>query len=117
MLAHMDRRMSLLLGTLAASAHVFLTACASAPSRNAQAVSAPVAVFDGHSDFAIHYAYTKPPWSLSAHDFAVKLPGQSDLPRWRALIGGAANEPLWERRLAGCASAPGTWKDSGRKPR
>lgn len=46
--------------------------------------------FDGHNDVAIHYLRTRPPWSLAAHDMASALPGQSDIPRWRAGgVGGA----------------------------
>ena len=43
-----------------------------------------VPIFDGHSDFAIHYARAEPAWSVAAHDIAAQLPGQSDVPRWRA---------------------------------
>ncbi len=41
-------------------------------------------VFDGHSDLAIHFARAQPPWSASAYDISQRLPGQADVPRWRA---------------------------------
>jgi membrane dipeptidase len=68
-----------------ASATLLLIACRPA-SLSAVPAASRVAVFDGHSDFAIHYARARPPWSLSAHDMSSKLPGQSDIPRWR--VGG-----------------------------
>ncbi len=47
-------------------------------------------IVDGHSDFAIHYLRTSPPWSVRAHDLGVRLPGQADIPRWRiGRVGGA----------------------------
>lgn len=39
--------------------------------------------FDGHADFAIHYARGDRPWAADQHDLA-RLPGQGDLARWRA---------------------------------
>ena len=39
-------------------------------------------VIDGHSDFAIHYL--RRGWEVQAHDIGTSLPGQSDIPRWRA---------------------------------
>ena len=84
MFVRMDRRLSMQLCAVALSVTVLATGCASAPPHNTRSLFAPVPVFDGHSDVAIHYARTKPPWSLLEHDFATKLPGQSDLPRWRA---------------------------------
>ena len=43
----------------------------------------PVPIFDGHADFAIHYAGGERPWSVDRHDLA-QLPGQADLTRWKA---------------------------------
>lgn len=43
-----------------------------------------VAVFDGHNDLAIHFLRARPAWSPDSHDLEVRLPGQSDIPRWRA---------------------------------
>ena len=45
--------------------------------------TAAVPIFDGHADFAIHYARAEPAWSVSAHDISVALPGQADVLRWR----------------------------------
>lgn len=41
-------------------------------------------IFDGHSDLAIHYLRANPAWSVDAHDITARLPGQADVPRWRA---------------------------------
>lgn len=41
-------------------------------------------VFDGHNDFAIHYAKATPAWSLQSLDVDSRLPGQGDVPRWRS---------------------------------
>lgn len=43
----------------------------------------PAPVFDGHADFAIHYAGGDRPWRADRHDLAT-LPGQGGLTRWRA---------------------------------
>lgn len=57
-------------------------------------------VFDGHSDFAIHYLRTTPRWSVEAHNITERLPGQADVPRWRtgqmagALTTVASDQPL-----------------------
>lgn len=59
-----------------------------------------VAVFDGHSDVAIHYYQANPRWSFDSLDISRGLPGQADLPRWRgggiygALITVASDLPL-----------------------
>lgn len=43
----------------------------------------PEPIFDGHADFAIHYARGNPSWSIGRHDLE-RLPGQADLLRWKA---------------------------------
>jgi membrane dipeptidase len=39
-------------------------------------------VIDGHADFAVHYLRQN--WAVEAHDITSSLPGQTDVPRWRA---------------------------------
>ena len=67
-----------------AASVILLTSCASVPVSNERTVVAPIGVFDGHSDFAIHYLRTEPAWRVDAYDIAKVLPGQADIPRWRA---------------------------------
>lgn len=43
----------------------------------------PTPIFDGHADFAIHFAGGARPWLVDRHDLA-RLPGQADLSRWKA---------------------------------
>lgn len=58
----------------------FLVACGSAVH---QVRPAPLpTVIDGHSDFAIHYL--RQGWAVQTHDIGTSLPGQADVPRWRA---------------------------------
>lgn len=57
-------------------------------SAGASPVTVRLAIFDGHNDLAIHYMRARPVWSLNSHDLAVRLPGQSDIPRWR--VGGVS---------------------------
>ena len=54
------------------------------PAAVAHGVLAQHPVVDGHNDFARHYLAATPPWSLSALDIEARLPGQSDVPRWRS---------------------------------
>lgn len=67
---------------LSCLAACLLAGCQMHDSERPRAV-AVVPIFDGHSDFAIHYARAEPAWSITAHDIAAALPGQADLPRWR----------------------------------
>lgn len=87
---------------LAASASVLLLGCESIPVRDRKAAAAPIAIFDGHSDFAIHYMRAKPPWLVSAHDITLALPGQADIPRWRAGgVQGVLVTVASDRKIAG----------------
>lgn len=45
-------------------------------------VLSAIRAIDGHSDFAVHYL--RQGWSIEAHDIGRSLPGQADVPRWRA---------------------------------
>jgi membrane dipeptidase len=54
------------------------------PAAVAHRVLAQYPVVDGHNDFARHYLAATPPWPLSALDIEARLPGQSDVPRWRS---------------------------------
>jgi len=62
-----------------------LVGCA-APAHAAQSeIVAPAglpSVIDGHADFAIHYM--RRGWSANGYDIERSLPGQADVPRWRA---------------------------------
>jgi membrane dipeptidase len=58
-----------------------LAACSNTVAHHARADLMPM-VIDGHSDFAIHYL--RRGWEVQAHDIGTSLPGQSDVPRWRA---------------------------------
>lgn len=77
-------------GLLAAGAAIAgLAGCGTAsgrppdPAATAHAVLSRHPVVDGHNDLARHYLAASPPWSVSAHDIESRLPGQSDVPRWR----------------------------------
>jgi membrane dipeptidase len=62
-----------------------LAGSASAAHAAQPAAGAPTAlpaIIDGHADFAIHYA--KKDWAAADNDIERSLPGQSDVPRWRA---------------------------------
>ncbi|HET9427424.1 MAG TPA: membrane dipeptidase [Allosphingosinicella sp.] len=62
---------------------LLLNGCQHLPSEPDRS-SSQIPVFDGHSDFAIHYARAQPGWSATALDVTEGLPGQADLPRWRS---------------------------------
>jgi hypothetical protein len=57
-----------------------------APADAVQSAAAPPfalpAIIDGHADFAIHYL--RRGWSVDGYDIERSLPGQADVPRWRA---------------------------------
>lgn len=58
-----------------------LTLVGCATSREGVATT-PIQIIDGHADFAVHYL--RQGWSVEAHDIGTSLPGQADVPRWRA---------------------------------
>ena len=55
-------------------------ALAAQPAGNAP--DALPAIIDGHSDFVVHYS--KRGWAADDYDIERSLPGQADVPRWRA---------------------------------
>jgi membrane dipeptidase len=63
-----------------------VSACAptSPATDSAKADPAAIRIFDGHNDLVGVYINAEPRWSLAGRDIAAGLPGQSDLPRWRA---------------------------------
>ena len=56
------------------------TALAAQPAAHAR--TALPAIIDGHADFAIHYSNKG--WAAADYDIERSLPGQADVPRWRA---------------------------------
>ena len=54
-----------------------------APAADVAAVLRASPIIDGHNDLALHYLRATPPWSASTLDIDARLPGQSDVPRWR----------------------------------
>lgn len=56
-----------------------LVGCAMSRTNGA---SPAIQAIDGHADFAIHYL--RRGWAVDAHDISMSLPGQADVPRWRA---------------------------------
>jgi membrane dipeptidase len=67
--------------------HVALTVVLLASLTGCSTVSPRVSttlpqIIDGHADFAVHYL--RRGWTSDAYDIATALPGQADIPRWRA---------------------------------
>ena len=69
-------------GWRAIAAVILLAGCQTHSWPGTDTASTPV--FDGHSDFAVHYARSRPAWSATALNLSDRLPGQADVPRWRA---------------------------------
>lgn len=64
---------------------LWLASCQTAAEvASSRSLARQVPVFDGHSDVAIHYYQAEPRWSVAALDISQGLPGQADVPRWRA---------------------------------
>ncbi|MEJ7666488.1 MAG: membrane dipeptidase [Hymenobacter sp.] len=69
---------------------VAFAACVRPPDRAAAPISTATdllthhPVIDGHNDFGLHYLLATPSWSVSAFDIERAMPGQTDVPRWRA---------------------------------
>ena len=59
-----------------------LLSLAASAAAERRGVSKAIQVIDGHADFAVHYLRRK--WAIDAHDISTSLPGQADIPRWRA---------------------------------
>ena len=67
---------------LCSLAVVASAAAAPAAQPAAHARTALPAIIDGHADFAIHYSNKG--WATADYDIERELPGQADVPRWRA---------------------------------